>query len=130
MNASMQLRFKPAAQPLLSVVVPVYNERAVLPLLHARLTAVRLARRRPTIATAPLKLAVRAHRPLYQGELRLLLGPQRVEGGWWDRAEGEDRMRNVVRDYWVAFSAQAGVLWVFQTRLGEAPAWFLHGHFA
>ncbi|WP_249417533.1 glycosyltransferase family 2 protein [Pusillimonas minor] len=36
----MQLRFKPAAQPLLSVVVPVYNERAVLPLLHARLTAV------------------------------------------------------------------------------------------
>ncbi|MBC2768949.1 glycosyltransferase family 2 protein [Pusillimonas sp. 7-48] len=40
MNASMQLRFKPAAQPLLSVVVPVYNERAVLPLLHARLTAV------------------------------------------------------------------------------------------
>lgn len=40
MNASMQMRFKPAAQPLLSVVVPVYNERAVLPLLHARLTAV------------------------------------------------------------------------------------------
>lgn len=40
MNASMQLHFKPAAQPLLSVVVPVYNERAVLPLLHARLTAV------------------------------------------------------------------------------------------
>ncbi|OXR48919.1 glycosyltransferase [Pusillimonas sp. T2] len=40
MNASMHLRFKPAAQPLLSVVVPVYNERAVLPLLHARLTAV------------------------------------------------------------------------------------------
>jgi len=82
------------------------------------------------VLPVPLRLAVRDHRPVYHGELMLLLGPQRVEGGWWDRAEGEDRMRNVVRDYWVAFSAQAGVLWVFQTRLGEAPAWFLHGHFA
>jgi protein ImuB len=39
-------------------------------------------------------------------------------------------MRNVVRDYWVALSAEAGVLWVFQTRLDGAPAWYLHGHFA
>lgn len=76
----------------------------------------------------PLKLLVRDHRPLYGGELMLLLGPQRVEGGWWDRAGDEDR--NVVRDYWVALSAEAGVVWVFQTRLGDAPAWFLHGHFA
>ena len=76
----------------------------------------------------PLKLLVRDHRPLYGGELVLLLGPQRVEGGWWDRVGDEDR--NVVRDYWVALSADAGVVWVFQTRLDGAPAWFLHGHFA
>ena len=82
----------------------------------------------------PLKLAMRGNRPIYQGELQLLAGPQRVEGGWWDRVPGaaaaEDGTRNVARDYWVALSEHAGVLWVFQTRLDEAPAWYLHGHFA
>jgi protein ImuB len=82
------------------------------------------------ILGAPLKLLVRGERPYYQGELQLLVGPQRVEGGWWDRDEAAGQIRNVVRDYWVAQSAQAGVLWVFQTRLDEAPAWFLHGVFA
>lgn len=85
----------------------------------------------------PLRLAMRGNRPIYQGELQLLAGPQRVEGGWWDRvapsASGEqveEATRHVARDYWVALSALAGVLWVFQTRLDEAPAWYLHGHFA
>lgn len=82
------------------------------------------------VLPAPLKLAVRANRPYYQGELQLLVGPQRVEGGWWDRDESAGQIRHVARDYWVAQSAQAGVLWVFQTRLDEAPAWFLHGVFA
>jgi protein ImuB len=78
----------------------------------------------------PLRLAMCGERPLFQGELQLLLGPQRIEGGWWDRDEAAGVHRNVVRDYWVAQSAQAGVLWVFQTRLEQAPAWFLHGYFA
>lgn len=80
----------------------------------------------------PLKLVVRGHRPLYLGELRLLLGPQRIEGGWWDRDEARHDMRLVVRDYWIAFSGRAGLLWVFQTRAtdGTEPAWYLHGFFA
>lgn len=85
----------------------------------------------------PLRLAMRGNRPIYQGELQLLAGPQRVEGGWWDRVAPsvsgehvEETTRHVARDYWVALSALAGVLWVFQTRLDEAPAWYLHGHFA
>lgn len=78
----------------------------------------------------PLKLLVRRHRPHFQGELQLLLGPQRVEGGWWDRDEAQGRIRHVVRDYWVAQSEHAGLLWVFQTRLDDEPAWFLHGVFA
>jgi protein ImuB len=86
------------------------------------------------LLATPLKLALRGHRPVYQGELQLLAGPQRVEGGWWDRlpdaGADEGCTRNVARDYWVARSEQAGVLWVFQTRLDEAPAWYLHGHFA
>lgn len=78
----------------------------------------------------PQRLPVRQNRPLYQGELQLLLGPQRVEGGWWDRDEATGHTRHAVRDYWVARSAQAGLLWVFQTRLADEPAWYLHGIFA
>ena len=90
----------------------------------------------------PLRLAMRGNRPIYQGELQLLAGPQRVEGGWWDRVvapaaapdsesdEADGSTRYVARDYWVALSALAGVLWVFQTRLDHEPAWYLHGHFA
>ncbi len=85
------------------------------------------------ILPEPLRLAMRSHRPLYQGVLQLLAGPHRVEGGWWDRAttDGEATTRHVARDYWVALSEHAGVLWVFQTRLAEdETAWFLHGMFA
>jgi protein ImuB len=81
----------------------------------------------------PLRLATRGHRPLYQGELQLLAGPHRVEGGWWDRMEEEGvaDTRNVMRDYWVALNEFSGLLWIFQTRLAdEQTAWFLHGHFA
>ncbi len=90
----------------------------------------------------PLKLATRGERPLYQGLLQLLAGPHRIEGGWWDRtladgANGADaagsvaHTRHVARDYWVAVSEHAGVLWIFQTRLAnEQSAWFLHGVFA
>ena len=81
----------------------------------------------------PLRLLERDHRPYYQGPLQLLLGPDRVEGGWWHRkGNGTDaKTLNVQRDYWLALSAHAGVLWVFQQRLaGDATAWFLHGHYA
>lgn len=81
----------------------------------------------------PARLAMRGERPLYQGVLQLLAGPHRIEGGWWDRttAGGEEVNRHVGRDYWVALSEHAGVLWIFQTRLGDDDtAWFLHGIFA
>ncbi len=81
----------------------------------------------------PLRLAVRNDRPMYQGTLQLLAGPHRVEGGWWDRATcgEEESTRRVQRDYWVALSEHAGVLWIFiERRTGEEPAWHLHGVFA
>jgi protein ImuB len=81
----------------------------------------------------PLRLAMRGDRPLYQGLLQLLAGPHRIEGGWWDRTteNGEQTTRNVVRDYWVALSEHAGILWVFQTRLAnDETQWFVHGIFA
>ena len=95
----------------------------------------------PTFLLAePLRLATRGPRPVYQGALRLLAGPHRVEGGWWHRVAlpgGAAEMRHVARDYWVASSEHAGVLWIFQTRLAHPAhgdegraAWFLHGCFA
>jgi protein ImuB len=81
----------------------------------------------------PLRLAVRNHRPLYQGSLQMLAGPHRIEGGWWHRVEdeGAEATKQVARDYWVALSEHAGVLWVYQERLADDDAaWFLHGIFA
>ena len=81
----------------------------------------------------PLRLIERNHRPHYQGPLQLLLGPDRVEGGWWPRSGSgaEAQPLNVQRDYWLALSPHAGVLWVFQQRLArDQTAWFLHGSFA
>ena len=80
----------------------------------------------------PLRLIERDHRPHYQGPLQLLLGPDRVEGGWWHRSGSgaEAQPLNVQRDYWLARSTHAGVLWVFQQRLArDQTAWFLHGYF-
>jgi protein ImuB len=95
------------------------------------------------ILPKPLRLALRDSQPLYQGALQLLAGPHRIEFGWWDRVgerPGEpvdpeapcaNAHRHVARDYWVALSEHAGVLWIFQTRLAdERSAWFLHGIFA
>lgn len=81
----------------------------------------------------PQRLAVRGHRPLYQGPLMLLAGPHRIEGGWWHRVDDDDAQatHHVERDYWVALSEHAGLLWIFQQRLaGDDTAWFLHGSFA
>ena len=77
----------------------------------------------------PLKLAVRRDGPLYQGPLTLLAGPQRIEAAWWDAM--------ALRDYFLAHSAQAGLLWIYRERLtargidGDKPAgdWYLHGVF-
>ncbi|RZI86808.1 MAG: DNA polymerase Y family protein [Rubrivivax sp.] len=77
----------------------------------------------------PLPLAMNGgtpEAPVYQGPLRLLSGPHRVEAGWWDG-------QAVTRDYHLAHSEQAGMLWVFQERPAGAAQqgpWFLHGIFA
>jgi protein ImuB len=65
----------------------------------------------------------------------LLAGPHRIEAGWW----GETSDSLTVRDYYLASSPGAGLLWVFKTRpaahevaLASTPPspWFLHGLFA
>ena len=78
----------------------------------------------------PQRLAVHHGQPHYQGALTLLAGPQRIEAGW---LEGDAHC--ALRDYFVARSAAAGLVWVYRERLGgqgaHIPAdWYLHGLFA
>lgn len=123
------------------------------------------------LLATPLKLAVRQDRPLYQGPLTLLAGPQRLEAAWWDvptlppsalhaqerqggapaitgasavpaqdaacAPDGPAPGRLALRDYFLARSEQAGLLWIYRERLtagrpqGDASAghWYLHGVF-
>ncbi len=81
------------------------------------------------LLASPLKLVVRQQRPLYQGPLTLLAGPQRLEAAWWGDC--------ALRDYFVARSQQAGLLWIYCERPGRTqqgpdrvPDWYLHGIFA
>jgi protein ImuB len=89
----------------------------------------------PWLLPQPLQLEVRGEKPQLHGPLRLLAGPQRLETGWWDAgAQGP-----ALRDYFIARSEQAGLVWVFRERLAvragveadTAPVrWFLHGIYA
>lgn len=86
----------------------------------------------------PLKLAVVQQHPYYQGLLTLLAGPQRLEAGWWGGGE------LALRDYFVARSSLADLLWIYRERVGRPatestdgldrsvanPEWYLHGFFA
>ena len=67
----------------------------------------------------PQPLAVQGQCPQYHGPLTLLAGPQRLESGWLDSA--------VLRDYFIARSEQAGLLWIYRERLSQSPRWYLHG---
>lgn len=81
----------------------------------------------------PLPLALEmgmGQLPVYQGRLTLLAGPHRVEAGWWDAHTGHARF---TRDYYLASSAHAGLLWVFkgqQLADDTGSPWYLHGFFA
>jgi protein ImuB len=81
------------------------------------------------LLASPQRLVVHQGQPQYQGALELLAGPQRLEAGWLEAGDC------ALRDYFVARSAHAGLLWVYRERLagpgGPASAhWYLHGLFA
>ena len=86
------------------------------------------------LLATPQPLTVQRHRPLYQGPLTLLAGPQRIEAAWWEPdASGTAAAPAALRDYFIARSSQAGLLWIYRERLaqvGAQPGWFLHGLFA
>ena len=76
----------------------------------------------------PLCLEVRANRPHYQGKpVHRLVRMYRVETGWWEAG------RSVRRDYYIARSEVAGLVWIYRDRLpslqAQASGWYLHGRF-
>lgn len=78
----------------------------------------------------PMPLSLHGERPWHEGPLTLLVGPQRLEAAGWLEAP-------VMRDYFVARSEHAGLLWIFRQRLGQGASdaqggagWYLHGIFA
>ena len=82
------------------------------------------------LLNTPLRLVVLEGVPQYQGHLDLLAGPQRLETGW---LEGEETA--AMRDYFVARSKAAGLIWVYRERLtgrgdSRKSHWYLHGLFA
>ena len=74
------------------------------------------------LLATPLRLDVQQGQPQYQGVLTLLAGPQRLEAGWLEGVAA-------LRDYYVARSPGAGLVWVYCDRL-KATRWYLHGLYA
>lgn len=70
---------------------------------------------------APRQLHCRQDTPEYHGPLVLLMGPERIESGWWDGQPAS-------RDYFVARSRRGELLWVYRDH--RTPEWYLHGVFA
>jgi protein ImuB len=107
--------------------VPAHGSMAAGPAL---MTESALPLHRPAwLLPEPLPLAEKGAMPLLQGRpLQLLSGPERIETGWWDE-------HPVARDYFIAQSEDASLVWVFRERIprhseaGEAN-WFLQGRFA
>jgi protein ImuB len=81
----------------------------------------------------PLLLEMDGERPCYRGPLSKLAGPQRVEAGWWGGKE--EGGQPALRDYYVAESPGAGLVWIFRERpavrfsAGEVR-WYLQGLYA
>ncbi|MGL4573841.1 MAG: DNA polymerase Y family protein, partial [Burkholderiaceae bacterium] len=100
---------------------------------HARTDALMPA----WLLTQPVQLEVRHDIPQYGGPLRRLTRLYRIETGWW---EGADHAHTgpALRDYFIARSERAGLLWIYRERPAslatvqgaQKSRWFLHGFYA
>ena len=70
----------------------------------------------------PIKLLMRGERPFYGSPLKLILGPERIEAGWWN-----DQV--AARDYYVAQGTDEACYWIYLERTQDAQ-WYLHGLYA
>ncbi|GAA6167855.1 Y-family DNA polymerase [Sessilibacter corallicola] len=71
----------------------------------------------------PVSLKANNNQELFwQGKLTILLGPERIQGHWWDQS------RHHNRDYFIAEQDDCRRVWIYHDR-GQ-DQWFLHGVFS
>lgn len=97
----------------------------------------------PWLLPQPQALPVQNNRPQWHGPLQLKAGPYRLESGWWDAAgdafadaQTGAPVGLAVRDYFVAYNAVVGHVWIYRERarsehlmsMTASPAsWFAQG---
>ncbi|KGG89074.1 hypothetical protein [Comamonas thiooxydans] len=97
----------------------------------------------PWLLPQPQALPVQDNRPQWHGPLQLKAGPYRLESGWWDAAgdafadaQAGAPVGLAVRDYFVAYNAVVGHVWIYRERarsehlmsMTASPAsWFAQG---
>ena len=83
----------------------------------------------------PIQLVCDQQIPCFDGPLTLLIGPQRLEAGWWPDPAGKVA-DTTLRDYFVARNPGTILVWIYRERLLQgrgnqtANVWYLHGIFA
>ncbi len=70
---------------------------------------------------APRRLNTQEGQPCMSGQLEILLGPERIDTGWWD-----DHV--VARDYFIARHPSGAIYWIFRDLRDHD--WHLHGIFS
>jgi len=72
----------------------------------------------------PIALTERNNRPWWHSPLRLLAGPERIEGGWWDDVLMQ-------RDYFIAEDNAHALYWIYRERSANdgRRGWFVQGRF-
>jgi len=95
--------------------------RAAAGLGHPAMSVGSTALRPVWLLEMPQALAVRNGRPVLQGALQRVSGPERIEIGWWDSA-------GAARDYFVARDARGSLCWIYRECSGGR--WYLQGWFA
>jgi protein ImuB len=111
-----------AAQRWVSAALPASSTEQAKPVQHSPDVF------RPAwLMAKPLRLLVRDDKPYYQGALKLVQGPERVEAS--SLVDTIPAPEAVARDYFIAWNAHAGLLWIFRERLVAQPGWYLHGLF-
>lgn len=106
----------------LKPAIPAENSQRLPELLADKSKTASLLLRRPLwMLREPRPLTTEAGKPAYQGSLKLLEGPERLETGWWDG-------NGIARDYFVAINPRGMRLWIYRNRK-PPTAWYLHGLF-
>lgn len=74
----------------------------------------------------PIPIRERSNRPYWQGPLKLIAGPERIETAWWDG-------QWFARDYFIAADTNDVLYWIYRSRQPASEQtcfdWFVQGCF-